>query len=360
MPEVLEVKNELSQTIDYGFVVDDLKTKVAADLAITINGVEDKAGYKLADTRRKEWVKVRTSIDKRRKEMNQLARDHIKRVDGVAAELTEIAAQAEDHVTKLVDEVDAAIEKAEKEKIDAIFNVKNDRLVAAGLNLPRILVDSMSDIDIDDKISEAVELARFRKEQAEKEANAKAEADRIAAEQAEANRIEAEKLAADRAAFAQQQADHKAEMERLRKLDEDSIAAERAELETQKAAQLEAQQNIEREQKRLADIERDRIDAEQQRERDKIEAERVKSLAEQAAEDAADKLAREQADAKATAERAERLKPDVDRLNDFANKVERFFDTIPTTNHDQVTQLIKEKLRECADSIRRIVAERVK
>lgn len=315
--------------IDYGVAKSELETKVKADLAITINGIEDKAGYKLADTRRKEWVKVRTSIDKRRKELNAEAKKHIENVNAVAKELTDIAAQAEDHVTKLVDGIAAAIAKAEQDKLDAIFNAKNDRLTAAGLFLPRILVDSMTDIEIDDKISEAVELARFRKAQAEKEAAEKAEADRKAAEQAEANRKEAERLAAERAEFARQQAELKAEQDRLAKIEADRLAAERAELDRQRREQEEqarlireqqeaAQRKIDEENARLAKVEADRL-AEIERQRLETEA------AERAKLEVAAKAKR---DAEAAAQ-AEQLRPDKEKLLAFADRIGELSEDVP-------------------------------
>lgn len=239
MAEILEVKGELSQVIDYGLVIADLQTKVTADLTLTIDGPNDKDGYKLCDQRRKEWVKVRTGIDKKRKEMNAAAREHIKKVDAVAAEFTELAGQAEDHVTRLVDEIDAAVAAAEKEKSDKFFNDRNAQLLHVGLSLPRVFIESLTDEQLEEQITQAVENKRLRDAESERIAAAKAESDRLAAEQVERNRIEAETLAADRAAFAEQQAEHKAEMERVkaeqqevqRKLDAAQAAAEKAEAE---------------------------------------------------------------------------------------------------------------------------------
>ena len=288
MAEVLEVKQELTQVIDYGLVAADLQTKVTADLALTIDGPSDKAGYKLCDTRRKEWVKVRTSIDKRRKEMNAAARDHIKRVDAVAAELTEIAGQAEEHVTRLVDEIDAAVEKAKQDALDVVFNARNSQLQHVGLNLPRLLIESMTDEQIEQQITDKVEMDRLRKAEADRLAEAKAAADKLAAEQAEANRIEAEQLAADRAAFAEQQAEHKRDMERQQSLIADKLAADRAELARMKAAidrEREAVETAEAirlaDEKHAADMaEKLRVEAEQA-ERDRVLAELMRPGREQ-------------------------------------------------------------------------------
>lgn len=333
MQDVLEVKNELSQKIDYGLVFEDLAKKVEADLSITINGVEDKAGYKLADTRRKEWVKVRTGIDKRRKEMNAAAREHIKRVDAVAAEFTELAGKAEDHVTRLVDEIDAEIQRVEQEKLDKVFNDRNAQLQHVGINLPRLVIESLTDAEIQKQIDDKIETDRLRKAEAERMAAEKAAAEKLAAEREEANRIEAEKLAAERAAFAAQQAAAKAEADLFAKIEAEKLAAERAELERQKSEQAELQRSLQREQERLAQIERDRIAAEQQAERDRIAEENHLRLYAERKEreriEAEAKAAREAEEAKAEAAaeeaakaHAEALRPDREKLLSVAAAID--------------------------------------
>lgn len=338
-PDAIETTAVAIGKIDYGILREDLQAKVNADLAMTIDGPDDKAGYKLADTRRKEWVRVRTGIDKTRKDLNAEAKRHIDKVNSVAKELTDIAAQAEDHVTKLVDDIDAAIEKKRRDEIDAVFNARNEKLLAAGVTLPRILVDSMSDIEIEDKIAEAVELARFRKEEAERMAKEKADADRIAAELAEKNRIDAENLKAEREAFEKQQDEAKAEAERVAKIESDKVAAERAEtarlkkidddkrdseraeFEKQKAELAAAQKKLDDEKaeaariesERLAAIERERLAA-IQREKDRTESE---ERAQREAEVAKAKAEQDEAD-KA---RAEALRPDKEKLLSVAQKV---------------------------------------
>ncbi len=119
------------------------------------------------------------------------------------------------------------------------------------------------------------------------EAQRKADADRAAreaAERAERERVEAEQ---------------KAEREQL--------AAERREIEAaqrQISEQREATERAERE--RLAKIEEERLAAEQA-ERDRIEAER--------------RAAEEKAAAEAEAARLEAMKPDLERLTDWANRI---------------------------------------
>lgn len=321
MQDVLEVKGELSQVIDYGIVFEDLEKKVQADLAITINGVEDKSGYKLADQRRKEWVKVRTGIDKKRKEMNAAAREHIKRVDAVAAEFTEIAGQAEDHVTRLVDQIDAEIAAAEKEKADAAYNAKNAQLLHVGIELNRVVVESLTDEQIAAMIEEKIITDRLKREEAERQAAAKAEADRRAAEERERHRIESEKLTAERAEFERQKAEQAAEFAKL------------------KAAQEEQQRKIDEETRRIRQAEIARIEAEEIAKREAFEAERLRIVSEQAAKEAEAKLIREQAEAKAAAERAEALRPDREKLLSVAAAIHAV--QIPQVS-DELAETVKE------------------
>ena len=319
MQDVLEVKGELSQVIDYGLVFEDLEKKVQADLAITINGVDDKSGYKLADQRRKEWVKVRTGIDKKRKEMNAAAREHIKRVDAVAAEFTELAGQAEDHVTRLVDQIDAEIDAAEKAKADAAFNAKNSQLQHVGIELNRLVVESLDDEQIAAMIEEKLLTDRLKREESERQAAAKAEADRVAALERERHIIEIEKLAAERAEFERQKAEQAAEFAKL------------------KAAQEERQRKLDEAHQIAANRERERIENEQQAERERI-----------IAADKAQSEASETQRVKLSAERAEVLRPDREKLLSVAAAIS----AVPIPQ-------VSDELLETADDIKRIISSAV-
>lgn len=320
MHDVLEVKGELSQVIDYGLVFEDLQKKVQIDLAITINGVDDKSGYKLADQRRKEWVKVRTGIDKKRKEMNAAAREHIKRVDAVAAEFTELAGQAEDHVTRLVDDIDAEIAAAEQAKADAIYNEKMTRLVEAGCPLERLVVDSMTDEQIDARCSETRELNRLRQEECDRIAAAQAEADRLAAEQSERNRVEAEKLVAERAEFERQKSEQAAEFAKI------------------KAEQEEQQRKIDDAHQIAANRERERYETEQQAERDRI-----------ADTEKAERLALE-----------ELLRPDREKLLAWSENVSATITLLPEVSEslNPIIALIAEVIAGSVQKIRVIVSSK--
>jgi hypothetical protein len=314
----------LATNIDYGLVPADLQRRVEADLALTIEGVGDSAGYKICDTRRKEWVKVRTSIDKRRKEFNAAARDHIRRVDAVAAELTEIAGRAEDHCCSEVDRIDAEIESARQAKLDAAYRLKNERLLAAGVTLDRFVVDSLSDEQIDQQI----ELSRLRLAEADRQAKAKAESDRLAAEQSEANRKEAERLAADRKEFEQQRREQEAAHQVSRE---------------QQAVQ---QRLIDEANEKLRKAEADQLEKINRKRR---EAEAAEAARQQAVNDA---------QAKAEADlRAEALRPLKVRLIEFAYSVENLEPpdfTHPNYSVDRISSCLRVaalEIKAIADSL---------
>lgn len=274
--------------------------EVAADTQLIVT---DDNTRKAAKERHWVWVKRRTSLDKTRKAASEDAKKIVELVKEVASSFQSEFDKAEQHLAAQIAAYDEALEREKQAKLDAIFNAKNSRLLAAGLILPRILVDSMSDIEIDDKISEAEELARFRKEQAEREAKAKAEADRLAAEEKERNRIEAEKLAKERAEFEKLKAKQEAEAKKIRELQE------------------EAQRKIEEEAARLEKLNRERIEAAlaEQRAAEKAELDR---------KEADERLRREAEETRIKAEKAEAarryaeaIRPDIEKLRGVASAV---------------------------------------
>lgn len=361
---------------------EEISKEIAIDTKIVVTNDETRED---ANKVRMKWVRRRTGLDRTRKAASEDAKKIVALVKEVAETFQTQFDIAEQHLQKQIDDYDERIEKAKREAIEAAFAAKNDRLVAAGLTMPRILVDSMSDIDIDDKISEAVELARFRKDQADKDAAEKLAADLKAKEEAETLRKQQAELKEKQAAFDKQQAEQAALTAKLMAEHEAKLAAERAEFERQKAEQAaemaklrEAQQAqqraIEAEQKRLADIEAARIEAEQKAERDRLaEVERVRIEAEQKElarlEAEAEKqreldrreLERakaEQAEKDAEAARvlAEQLKPDREKLLAFAQRINDVADSAPDAGVLSVhSELAQSHLYAAADELTKAV-----
>lgn len=262
--------------IDFGLLLENLTKEVATALKTAPLELGNKKSYEAAKTQKYRWVRVRTGITGTHKDIKQatqkLIQNHLDIARQTSDELLQIAAQAEGHFSRLVTDYETATEQAERDKSDAAFNLKNDRLVAAGINLPRGYVETLAEVEIDDKISEATELARFKAEQAAKETADKLLADQQAADLAAKNQRDAALLKADREAFDKEQADaaaeaaaRQADIDRLNQIEADKISADRAELvelrRQQQERDAEAQRNLDDEKaKQRAEI-ADTVDA---------------------------------------------------------------------------------------------------
>ena len=237
--EAIETGNELIQAqekINTGLVAFNNKKAELEALAksaaeITINGIEDKEGYKLADAKRKELKGERVQITKEGKSM----RDTLNLVNkGIIEKEKELVAIISGEEKRLVDEIDKI--EAEKERIrqEAIkaeeqrIQGRIDSLAEFGFAIDLADIKNMSD-ETFTQYKEAAK-AQFEKDQAEK-----AEAERLQKEQAEKERLEKE-------AEAKKLADERKELEELREKQ-----AEAQRIIDEKNAE------IERENKRIAD-----------------------------------------------------------------------------------------------------------
>jgi len=302
--DVLETvqTSELAK-IDFGLDIlrENIEAEVAADKALT---VADKETRKVANERRLVWVKRRTTLDKARKRLGEEARRRIELINQTAKEFQSLFDPAEEHLREQIEAYDAAIAKAEQDKLDAAWRAKHERLMAAGLDLPRVYVESLSDADIDAKIREAEETRRLREAEEARLAAEKAEAERRTKEQAEAIRKEAERIAAERAELERE----KAELERLRHL-------------------LQSEQEAEA--------------------RPKLEEEQVRQ-----AKPEANRLASEATDAALL--KSELLKPDREKLMQFADTIGRMSGQVPECSEASKTlcRLVGEVIEDCAAQIR--------
>jgi hypothetical protein len=273
----------------YEFQNEQLETAKATYLSADVNTTD---GYKLAIKGRAIFRDTRLAIEAKRKELKADALAYGKRVDEVAKTLT---ALVQPHETLLDGKIKAV--EAEKER------VKREK-------------------------EEAERVAREAEAKAKADAEAKAERDRIAAERAKAEeeaRIERERLAAERA-----------ELERQRREQLESIARQKAELDAalklaneeraqreRDAERLEAMRSA-AEQDRLAEVKRQEDEIARQRAALEAEQNRVK-LEQEAREQAErERIAAEEAKVAELerqaklAERLEALKPDCQKLRDFA------------------------------------------
>lgn len=353
--------------IEFGIDLAKLELAVAEDCKLTINGLDDKAGYERVDTRRKGYVKQRTGVERIRKEYNEEAQARIKKNNAAAKFVTEIIGRAEDHLRAEVDRIDNERRRIEREKADAEYKAKDERLRAAGVVLDRMVVESLSEDQIATRIAEALELAALRKAEKERQEAAEKERQRLAAEEAARVKAEAEKLAAERAEFARQQAEQEAERKRLQKIEDDKRASAQAELDRQRAELQKQQDEIRRQQEAVAAEKRaaqEKIDADrraaEQAERDRlaaIELEKQKAAAaEQARIETEQRIERERlAEEKRKAEEAAELKR-IEAERPYREQLERLaanVDVIGVPDGPKTAQ-VKAVLKQAADDIRKI------
>lgn len=298
-------------------------------LALKINGVDDKDGLAIVKAKLKEVVGWRTAVEKTRTEAKAEFLEAGRRVDAEAKTIQELIAPIEKHLAGQKKLVDDELARIEQQRADELYAARRKRLQAVGGNIPEETVRAMT---------EAVFEAALEREATR--AAEEAERRRVAEEQAEANRKEAERLQAERAELDRQGAEREAEAARLKQAEDDRIAAERAELGRQRA-ELQAERDrlaqAEREREAAAQAERDRLAT---LERERVEAEEREAQRLRAEQSARDEEARREA-----------MKPVLQKLNDFANKIR--LTPLPMLD-DEICAEIDNALYACADRIEAI------
>uniref|UniRef100_A0A6M3XS99 Uncharacterized protein n=1 Tax=viral metagenome TaxID=1070528 RepID=A0A6M3XS99_9ZZZZ len=259
---------------------------------LTVKDIDDKEGFEAVHSARMVVKGKRIAVEKQRKDFKADALDFGRRVDTEAKKIFSLLEPIEGHLQEQEDvvinerkRIQAEKEAAEQARIQDMI----DSLALVGCIMPFFDLATMTD-------------EAFTVLYAEKKAAFEAEQSRIAEEK----RLEIERLEKERL-------EREAEAKRL--------ADERAELDKIKAEQ-------EAERKRLKE-EQDKIDAEKRKaeriafEKQALENARIaaeKATKEKAEREAAEKVAAE-AKAKDEAERAEKLRPDREKLLSFANSL---------------------------------------
>lgn len=289
----------------YKSAEDKIKEVAARYLTLNVTGIDDKPGIQAAHEARMVCVKLRTSIEKTRKELKAPAKEYGERVDAEAKRLTAMIAPTEKCLENLLQDIATEQARIQMERENALFDERS-KLVeeAGGIPLSRGQLVKMKDADFNQLLVDIKATTEIRKAREEQERIDAAERKRVADELAEANRIEADKLKAERDQLAKERAELQAEKDQLNKAEADRKAAEQAEADRIEAAKR-AEQNAEA--TRIA------------------EAKRL--------------------------EREEALKPDREKLEEFAQQFERM--QRPNIAIDQVRIIVT----VAADAIRKIARE---
>jgi DNA repair exonuclease SbcCD ATPase subunit len=299
-------------------------------MPLTINGIDDKAGFKAVHEARMVVKGKRVEVEKRRKELKADALEYGKLVDSAAKSLTALLEPIESHLQAEEDAITEAKEKIKREKAEAEakrLQARLDQLIAVESRLPAASVQVMSDEEFATTLNEAKRAFAERQEKAKAEAEAaRQEAIRMAAER--------EALEAERKRLADIEKQQQAEAAK-QKAEADRIAAENARIEREK-----------REAEHRAEVERERAAA---AERAKVETEaRLKREAEEAARKAAEKKAADEA----VRARLEKLRPDREKLIAYVDAIAAIRLAEVSTNSAMFGASVQREVANLCESIR--------
>lgn len=320
---------------------------VAEYASLVIDGVSDSAGLKAVHEARMKCVRVRTSIDKRRKELTEESRKFIADVNDVAKKLTAWLDPTEKRLTELENEVEMEkkriVIEAEEKLLAASRKRLQDRInlltECRAMRDPQVL-NSMTDEQF------VIELKAAQEENAKR-------VEQEAVAQAEREKRDAE-IAAEQLKLAEQ----RAELDRMKAEAQKIIDEQNRILEAQRQSQLAEQKKLDDAKAAVEKEERDRLAA--------IEQERLrKEAVAQALKEREDQIAREKmreeiatANREAARLREESLKPDREKLLTFADHLESM--SVPTITQMDVYSLVCGEMQKAAEGIRRLVKEYVK
>lgn len=302
-----------SAKINRGIEAFEAKKAELKDLAesaegLTITSVDDRAGYRAVDEKRKELKVARVEIQKQGKGMRDGLTEISRGIIAKEKELVAMIEPKEQELKEMQDRIEAEKERIRQEEIakeEARIQGRIDALAQYGSAIDYSMLKVMPDETFD----QYLELAKtnYEKEQAEK-----AEAERLRLEQEEKERI-------------------------AREEEQKRIESERKELEELRRQQAEAQRIIDEKNREIEEekrrIEKDKADIEAARIKeaeDKKREEELRVAREKAAEEARIKAladAREAEEKKAEQlRRKEARRPDKEKLIAFAAKLSTIVD----------------------------------
>lgn len=130
----------------------------------------ERDGVKRITENRKQAVKMRTSVDKRRKEINAEAKKWIDQVNGVAAEIVAVLAPAEAHLKGLEAEHERRIREAEDAERSERIALRRSQWPEDAGEFPEAKAGELSSIDWAGLIVVHRQQERDRRKQAEERA----------------------------------------------------------------------------------------------------------------------------------------------------------------------------------------------
>jgi hypothetical protein len=174
--------------------------QVKADALAAVRPLRDLTvethGLKKVIEGRKAVVKLRTSVDKRRKEINAEAKKWIEQVNGVAADIVAILAPAEAHLKGLEAEHERRIREAEDAERQERIVIRRATWPADAGEFPEAEAGSMSSIDFAVLTIVRKQQAKRQREDEAQRAAERAELEAYRQKQAEIDRAFADRLQA--------------------------------------------------------------------------------------------------------------------------------------------------------------------
>lgn len=333
----LTVMNADNLTAD-AFQIDTAAIKAEAEqyALLTINGLDDKEGFRSVKEGRLKLKKVRTSIENRRKELKAGALEYGRKVDAVAKELTDLIEPAEKTLAKIESDHVTALERIEQQKLDD----RMEKLAAVRCQHPASLVRSMSDKQFEEFLATATTTYTAAVEAERIAAEEKA---RKEAEEAEARRIEDERLKAEREALERE----RQELAEQRRKQEAEDAARRAEEQSALKAEQDRLDNARREQEAALAKQREEEEARLQAQRDELARQQAEI---DAANAERERIEREQREAEQRAlQEADRLRL-IEESKPDRQKLQKVIDTISNLRLPQTTTVNGQAMADFLDS----------
>lgn len=299
---------ELVKSATFAIDVGAIEAKREAFAALVC---DSPSGYEAVRLAIAECRDTRVAIEGRRKELKADALEYGRQVDSVAKQLTSIVESIEDPLRWKKAAADEAKAKAKAER----ERVERER-VEAELRAER-------------EAQEAIAKAQREAEEARLRAERQAEEERLAVER-EAQRVEREKLAAERAEMEARKAEEQRRIDTERHEMEARRAAEQARIDAERAVVEAERQKVARAQAALEQAEAMRVAEAKAREEERARVERERVEAEEI-------KARQAEIAAGIAARLEAVKPDVDKMREFAAMLRGL--PTPTVRSDEATDV---------------------
>ncbi len=305
-------------------------------LPLKIDGIHDKAGYLAVHEARMKVKTVRIDVEKTRKELKEESLQRGRLIDGEAKRITALLEPIENHLETQQRAIDAEKERLREERERAEKKRVADRLAALveyGLSASNIDIAALGIIS-DEKFAE--ELARAKTLFEERKAKEEEEAKALAAIAAEEARLKAEEDAR-LASVAAEQETERLRLEAIDKEQKERLAAIRAREEVFEAKVRAEEAEKVRQAEIEAAVERAKVEAQEKAEREARELEAAKKAAVE--EDA----------------RLEALRPDYDKLIDFAAELASIATKLPDVSKPEarvVVAFAHQQILELAGEIR--------